>query len=150
MEHNISLKTLKNAEILLRLTMSVTLLIAGISKYYSNGQFHLYYLKMFENPELRINLSPTFIDLYLSLIPIVEIGVGLALLSGLKRRFFIVVWILYFITLEVGHYILEEFTSVDLILPIILFGVFAYILPGHEPFWLRMGRKKKLHLHPLQ
>ncbi|MDB5090429.1 MAG: hypothetical protein JWR09_4423 [Mucilaginibacter sp.] len=137
MENGISLKTLKNAELLLRLTMIITLLVAGISKFCSHGNFHKYYLKLFLNPALRINLPSFLIDIYLSLIPFIEVGIAIALITSLKRRFFIVVWILYFISLEVGHYVLEEFTSVDLIVSIILFGVAAYILPAHEFFWLK-------------
>jgi len=137
MENGISLKTLKNAELLLRLTMIITLLVAGISKFCSNGNFHKYYLKLFLNPGLRINLPSFLIDIYLSLIPFIEVGIAIALITSLKRRFFIVVWILYFISLEVGHYVLEEFTSVDLIVPIILFSVVAYILPAHDFFWLK-------------
>ena len=141
MEKGIELKTLKNAELLLRLTMIITLLVAGISKFCSNGNFHKYYLKLFTNPGLRINLPAFLFDIYLSLIPFIEVGIALALITGLKRRFFIVVWILYFISLEVGHYILEEFTSSDLIIPIILFGVAAYILPAHGSFLLKNKSK---------
>jgi len=132
MENIISIKTLKNAELLLRITMSITLLVAGISKFCSHGNFHKYYLKQFTNPGLRINLPSSLFDVYLSLIPFLEVGIGIALIASIKRRFFIVVWIIYFISLEVGHYVLEEFTSVDLLIPIILFGVAAYILPGYE------------------
>ena len=135
MENGISLKTLKNAELLLRLTMIVTLLVAGISKFCSDGNFHKYYLKLFSNPDLRINMPSFLSDIYLSLIPFIEVGIAIALITSVKRRFFIVVWILYFISLEIGHYILEEFTSVDLIIPIILFGIIAYILPAHDAFW---------------
>jgi len=134
MENGISLKTLKNAELLLRLTMSITLLVAGISKFCSHGNFHKYYLKLFLNPSLRINVPSFIIDAYLSLIPFIEVGIALALITSLKRRLFIVIWIVYFISLEVGHYVLEEFTSSDLIISIILFGVAAYILPAHEWF----------------
>ena len=134
MENGISLKTLKNAELLLRLTMAITLLVAGISKFCSHGNFHKYYLKLFMNPSLRINVPSVIIDLYLSLIPFIEVGIALALITSVKRRLFIVIWIVYFISLEVGHYVLEEFTSSDLIISIILFGVVAYILPAHEWF----------------
>ncbi len=132
MENAIGIKTLKNAELLLRITMSITLLVAGISKFCSHGNFHKYYFKQFTNPSLRINLPSSLFDVYLSLIPFLEVGIGIALITSIKRRFFIVVWIIYFISLEVGHYVLEEFTSVDLLIPIILFGVAAYILPGYE------------------
>lgn len=137
MENSISLKTLKNAELLLRLTMIITLLVAGISKFCSHGNFHKYYLKLFQNPSLRINVPSAVIDVYLSLIPFIEVGIALALLTSIKRRLFVVVWIAYFISLEVGHYFLEEFTSSDLIISIILFGVVAYILPAHEVTWFK-------------
>ena len=132
MENGISLKTLKNAELLLRLTMIITLLVAGISKFCSHGNFHKYYLKLFQNPSLRINVPSGIIDVYLSLIPFIEVGIALALITCIKRRLFIVIWIVYFMSLEMGHYFLEEFTSSDLIISIILFGVVAYILPAHE------------------
>ncbi len=135
MENGISLKTLKNAELLLRLTMIITLLVAGISKFCSHGNFHKYYLKLFQNPSLRINVPSAIIDVYLSLIPFIEVGIALALITSIKRRLFIVVWIVYFMSLEMGHYFLEEFTSSDLIISIILFGVVAYILPAHEFSW---------------
>jgi len=38
MENSISIKTLKNAELLLRITMILTLLVAGISKFCSHGK----------------------------------------------------------------------------------------------------------------
>jgi uncharacterized membrane protein YphA (DoxX/SURF4 family) len=135
MDNGINLKTLKNAEVLLRLTMIITLLVAGISKFCSNGNFHKYYFKLFSNPDLRINPPSFLFDIYLSLIPFIEVGIAIALITSVKRRFFIVIWILYFISLEIGHYVLEEFTSVDLIIPIILFGIIAYVLPAHDPFW---------------
>lgn len=132
MKNSFDLKTLKNAELMLRLTMLITLLIAGVSKLFSNGGFHAYYLKQFSNEALRINL-PTFVfDLYLTLIPFIEIAIAIALLTSIKRRFFIVVWITYFISLLLGHYVLEEFTSANMIIPYILLGVSAYILPAHE------------------
>jgi uncharacterized membrane protein YphA (DoxX/SURF4 family) len=134
MENVITVKTLKNAELLLRMTMIITLLVAGISKFCSHGNFHRYYLKLFLNPGLRINLPSLLVDLYITLIPFIEVSIAIALILPFKRRFFIVLWIIYFLSLEIGHYVLEEFTSVDLIISIILFGVAAYILPAHELF----------------
>jgi uncharacterized membrane protein YphA (DoxX/SURF4 family) len=106
MDNGINLKTLKNAEVLLRLTMIITLLVAGISKFCSNGNFHKYYFKLFSNPDLRINPPSFLFDIYLSLIPFIEVGIAIALITSVKRRFFIVIWILYFISLEIGHYVL--------------------------------------------
>ena len=132
MEKAISLKTLKNAEFLLRITMIITLFVAGVSKFFSQDSFYSYYSKLFSNEELRINLPSFTFDIYLKLIPFIEIAIALALLSSFKRRFFIVVWIVYFLTLEIGHYILEEFTTVDIVIPFILLGTATYILPSHD------------------
>lgn len=120
---------------MLRSTMLVTLLIAGVSKFFSNGSFHAYYLKQFSNEALRINLPSFTFDLYLTLIPFIEVAIAIALFTSFKRRIFIVVWIAYFISLELGHYVLEEFTSANMIIPYILLGVAAYILPAHKYIW---------------
>jgi uncharacterized membrane protein YphA (DoxX/SURF4 family) len=135
MEHRISTRTLQNAEVILRITMAITLLIAGVSKFFSEGGFHAYYLKQFSNEDLRINLPTFSFDIYLSLIPYLEVGIGFALLTSIKRRLLIVVWITYFITLELGHYLLEEFTSANMIIPYIIMGTIAYVLPAHPHIW---------------
>jgi uncharacterized membrane protein YphA (DoxX/SURF4 family) len=139
MEQRISTRTLQHAELILRLTMAMTLLIAGISKFFSNGGFYSYYLKQFSNEELRINLPQFSFDIYLTLIPYLEVGIGFVLLTSIKRRLFIVVWIAYFMTLELGHYLLEEFTSANMIIPYIIMGVIAYVLPAHKHIlsWIR-------------
>ncbi len=143
MENHINLRTLKNAEFLLRITMVITLFVAGVSKFFSQGNFYAYYFEQFSNEELRINLPPVTFDLYLKLIPFIEVAIALALLTSFKRRFFIVVWIIYFITLEIGHYIMEEFTTVDLMIPFILLGTAAYILPSHDIILFRKGKGKE-------
>jgi uncharacterized membrane protein YphA (DoxX/SURF4 family) len=135
MEQGISTRTLQSAELILRLTMAMTLLIAGISKFFSEGGFYAYYFKQFSNTDLRINLPPFSFDIYLTLIPHLEVAIGIALLTSLKRRVFIVFWILYFMTLELGHYLLEEFTSANMIIPYILMGTVAYVLPAHKHIW---------------
>ena len=135
MEQRISTQTLKNAEVILRITMAITLLIAGVSKFFSGGSFHAYYLKEFSNQELRINLPTFSFDIYLRSIPYLEVAIGFILLSSIKRRLFIVVWIIYFITLELGHYLLEEFTSANMIIPYIIMGTMAYLLPAHAHIW---------------
>ena len=132
MESQFNLKTLKNAEIILRCTMSITLLVAGISKFFSMGNFYNYYSKEFAKEDLRINLPAFSFETYLALIPYLEVAIGIALLTTLKRRLFIVIWIIYFIMLEIGHYILEEFQSANMIIPYIIMGVMAYLLPGYE------------------
>jgi uncharacterized membrane protein YphA (DoxX/SURF4 family) len=143
MEPRISTRTLQNAELILRLTMAITLLIAGVSKFFSMGAFHAYYLKQFSAEGLRINLPQFTYGTYLTLIPYLEVGIGLALLTSVKRRFFVVIWILYFISLELGHYLLEEFTSANMIIPYIIMGTLAYILPAHKHVgsWITSSRE---------
>jgi uncharacterized membrane protein YphA (DoxX/SURF4 family) len=135
MENILREKTLRNAELILRCTMSITLLVAGISKFYSHGNFYSYYSKEFANKELRINLPAWSFETYLTLIPYLEVTIGLALLTMLNRRLFIVIWIIYFISLEIGHYLLEQFQSANMIIPYIIMGVMAYILPGYNSYW---------------
>ncbi len=135
MQNYIDLKTLKNAELLLRFCMVVTLLVAGISKFCSHGAFHDYYLLQFTQAQLRIQLPATIYDIYLSIIPFIEIAIGIGLLWTKHRRFFIIIWVLYFVSLEVGHYILEEWLAVDAMIPFVLLGVAAYVLPAHQNLW---------------
>lgn len=132
MEQYISLKIIKDAESLLRFCMIVTLLVAGISKLCSHGAFHSYYLEQFTQAQLRIQLPAAIYNLYLSIIPLIELVIGAGLLWTAKRRIFIVSWVFYFISLEVGHYILEEWLAVDAMIPFVLLGVAAYILPAHQ------------------
>jgi uncharacterized membrane protein YphA (DoxX/SURF4 family) len=135
MEHRISTRTLQNAEVILRITMAITLLIAGVSKFFSDGGFYAYYLKQFSNEDLRINLPQFSFDIYLTLIPYLEVFIGFLLLTSIKRRLMIVIWIVYFITLELGHYLLEEFTSANMIIPYIVMGTIAYVLPAYPQIW---------------
>lgn len=48
MEQRISPRTLQNAELILRLTMAITLLITGISKFFSKGAFHALFKTVLE------------------------------------------------------------------------------------------------------
>jgi len=43
----------------------------------------------------------------------------------------------YFISLEVGHYILEEWVEVDLMTPFIIVGATVYVLPAHRGWFGR-------------
>lgn len=132
MQTSIDIKILKNAELMLRICMIITLLVAGISKICSQGGFHDYYLLQFTNSSLRIQLPAIIYDAYLTMIPFIELLIGIVLLLTKYRRIFIVIWIAYFISLEVGHYILEEWMAVDAMIPFVLLGGAAYILPAHD------------------
>jgi uncharacterized membrane protein YphA (DoxX/SURF4 family) len=132
MKEYFDLKIVKNAELMLRVTMSVTLLVAGISKFFSHGGFYRYYVQEFAKEGLRISLPGFLFDGYLAMIPYLEVGIGLALITTFKRRVFIVVWIIYFMTLEIGHYVLEQFQAVNMMIPYIVMGTLAYVLPAHD------------------
>ncbi|MBW7892041.1 MAG: DoxX family membrane protein [Chitinophagaceae bacterium] len=132
-------RILKNAELLLRLTMIVATITAGVSKFFSHGGFHDYYLQQFNRPELRIQLPSFLPDFYLTIIPFIEVGLGLALFIPRTRRIFAVVFVLYFLTLSVGHYIMEEFLEVDVVLPLTLIGILDYILPSYTSYFKRMA-----------
>jgi len=137
MEKLFPVRILKNAELLLRLTMIVATITAGVSKFFSHGGFHDYYLARFSRPELRIHLPQFLPDIYLTIIPFIEVGLGIALLIPRSRRFFAVAFVFYFLSLSVGHYIMEEFLEVDVVLPLTLIGILDYILPSYTSYFKR-------------
>ena len=94
MKNYIDIKIVMNAELLLRFCMVVTMLVAGISKFCSNGKFHDYYLLLFSNDNLRIQMPISLIDIYLTFIPFVEIAIGIGLIWTKFRRYFIIMTIL--------------------------------------------------------
>ena len=122
----------KDAERVLRVCMIITVLVAGVSKFYSHGSFFDYYFHEFTKDTLRIQLPAFFYRVYLKAIPYLEILIALSLIWSKYRRIFIMVWISYFMSLEIGHYILQEWSAVNEIIPFILLGTFAYILPSHS------------------
>ena len=123
---------LKDAERVLRVCMIITVLVAGVSKFYSHGSFFDYYFHEFTKDTLRIQLPAFFYRVYLHAIPYLEILIALSLIWSKYRRIFIMVWISYFMSLEIGHYILQEWSVVNEMIPFILLGTFAYILPSHS------------------
>jgi hypothetical protein len=128
---------LKDAERLIRFAMVVTLCTAGISKVFSHGAFNQYYGELFRNPQLRIRLPSFFVDGFLFLTPYLELAIGLGLLYTPLKRFFTHTWCLYFVTLEFGHYVLEQWPSVNEMIPIILMGAICLILPEHKSWFTR-------------
>lgn len=128
------IRILKNAELMLRITMAVAMLIAGISKFFSHGGFQEYYLSQFTKEGLRIQLPEFLPYIGLHIIPYVELGLGILLLIPKTRRLFTVLFVFYIITLTVGHYIMEEFLEVDVVLPLVFLGIASYILPAHSSY----------------
>ncbi len=82
---------LRDAERFVRITMIVILLTAGTSKLFSAGGFFEYYSGLFQS-ELRIVLPPFLVNSCLRLVPFMEIGLGLALISTKYRRIVVYGW----------------------------------------------------------
>src|SRR5687768_523476 len=106
-------KHLKHAEWMLRLVMIFTLATAGVSKLLSDGSFYNYYSALFANQDLRIQLPNILVDLHLLLTPFIEIGIALALIFTRIRRYAITAWWIWFIMIQFGHYVLQDWSAVN-------------------------------------
>ncbi len=112
-----------------RWLMALILLTAGISKFFSDGGFKAYYSGLFGNEDLRLNFPAFTYDTYLSLIPFIEVGLGIALLFVALKRFTIWAWYAFMASLLIGHYILQEFSAVNQMLIYFVLGMICHILP---------------------
>ncbi|MFT6407729.1 MAG: hypothetical protein ACJAQ6_001143, partial [Arenicella sp.] len=106
----------------------------GTSKLFSDHGFYDYYSALFQS-ELRIILPATLVNLYLSAVPFIEIGLGLALLSNRYRTMVIYAWFAFMLSLLFGHYILQQWSAVNQMLSYIFLGLITLILPAHQS-WL--------------
>jgi uncharacterized membrane protein YphA (DoxX/SURF4 family) len=120
---------LPHIEWIARGLMALILLTAGISKFFSNGGFKDYYAGLFANPDLRINIPPALIELYLTLIPFIEVGLGLCLLIPMLKPKTVYAWYAFMASLLVGHYLLQEWMIVNQMLAYFFLGMICHILP---------------------
>lgn len=127
--------TLKDAERVVRVVMITILLTAGTSKFFSHGGFIEYYGKLFQG-DLRIQLPPFLVNAYLQIIPFIEIGLGCFLLSGWNKRLAVYAWFAFMLSLLIGHYILQEWSSVNQMLDYFFLGLLYLVLPNHQ-LWFR-------------
>ena len=125
-------KTLADIEMVARGLMALILLTAGISKLFSAGGFKGYYSGLFANPDLRINTPNFLIDGYLTIIPFIEIILGALLLIASFKRLTIWAWYAFMASLLVGHYILQEWSVVNQMLPYFFLGMIAHALPTRK------------------
>ena len=125
---------LQDAERIVRLTMIVILLTAGTSKFFSAGGFFDYYSGLFQG-DLRLRVPAVLVNAYLSVIPFVEIGLGLALTVRRLKPFTVYAWFAFMLSLLVGHYILQEWSAVNQMLDYLFLGLLCLVLPSHES-WL--------------
>jgi hypothetical protein len=135
----------KNAERILRLTMIVTLLTAGVSKLFSHGSFAAWYGSHFAKPELRIHLPSMLVIAYLQAMPYLEIAIALGLAYTRLRKYFIYAWCFFFVVLEFGHYTLQEWANVNQMIPYIILGSFCLLLPHHRSWFKSDGAEDEVH-----
>ena len=126
---------LKDAERVVRLVMIVILLTAGISKFFSAGGFYEYYSGLFQG-DLRIQAPAVLVNLYLACIPFIEVGLGLALAVNWLKPYTVYAWFAFMISLLVGHYILQEWSTVNQMLDYIFLGLLCLVLPSHRG-WIK-------------
>ena len=112
------------------------LLTAGTSKFFSGGGFQEYYSGLFQG-DLRIVMPAWLINLYLNLIPFIEIGLGLALLSNRHKQLAVYGWFAFMLSLLIGHYILQEWSAVNDMLDYFFLGLIAFVLPNHASWFSR-------------
>ena len=128
---------LRDAERIVRLTMIIILLTAGISKFFSSGGFFDYYSQLFQG-ELRINLPAWLVNAYLAIIPFVEIGLGLLLINHRLKWLAVHGWFAFMLSLLVGHYVLQEWSSVSQMLDYLFLGILCLVLPAHSSWISRI------------
>ena len=126
---------LKDAERVVRLVMIVILLTAGISKFFSAGGFYGYYSGLFQG-DLRIQAPAVLVNMYLACIPFIEVGLGLALAVTRLKPYTVYAWFAFMISLLVGHYILQEWSTVNQMLDYIFLGLLCLVLPSHRG-WIK-------------
>ncbi len=132
----ISQPRLKDAERVTRLVMSVILLTAGTSKFFSSGGFADYYAGQFAG-ELRIVLPALLVKAYLTLIPFIEISLGAALLITRLKPYTVYAWFGFMLSLLVGHYVLQEWSAVNQMLDYFFLGLLCLVLPHHQNWFRR-------------
>ena len=117
-----------------RILMVTILLTAGTSKFMSDGGFATYYSGLFQG-DLRIVLPKMLVDSYLAVIPFIEISLGLLLAIPRYKTAGLIGWFAFMLSLLVGHYILQEWSSVNQLLDYFFLGFLFHLLPlrGPEP-----------------
>ena len=127
---------LEDAERVVRITMIVILLTAGTSKLFSQGSFFDFNSQLFQG-DLRINLPAPIVNAYLSMIPFIEIGLGLLLFSNKHKNVAVYGWSAFMLSLLVGHYILQDWSTVNQMINYIFLGVLCLVLPNHSSWFSR-------------
>ena len=111
--------------------MALILVVAGTSKLFSDGSFATYYAGQFASEALRIQVPNVLISIYLTVIPFIELGLGVALLLARLKPLTVYAWYAFMASLLVGHYVLQEWSSVNQMLGYFFLGMICHALPTH-------------------
>lgn len=128
-EHPSLYKKMIVVEMGCRILMVAILLTAGTSKLMSDGGFVSYYSALFQS-DLRIVLPKLLVDTYLVAIPFLEIAIGILLAFPSLKKIGIACWYGFMLSLLVGHYVLQDWSSVNQLLDYFFLGFIFYLLPG--------------------
>lgn len=126
----ITQKKLSEVEFIARHLMALILLVAGTSKLFSGGGFMEYYIGQFADQALRIQVPGIIIESYITMIPFVELTLGAALLIAALKPYTVYAWYAFMASLLVGHYILQEWSSVNQMLAYFFLGMICHLLPA--------------------
>lgn len=127
-----TLRNLTDIEQVARWLMALILLTAGTSKLFSDGGFAAYHLSQFTSDSLRIQMPAGVIKLYLNVIPFIELSLGTALLFARLKPYTIYAWYGFMASLLVGHYVLQEWSSVNQMLSYFFLGMLCHALPDKQ------------------
>lgn len=128
--------TLKDAERVVRIVMIAILLTAGASKFFSHGDFFAYYSKLFQG-NLRIRMPEFLVNSYLHVIPFIEITLGCLLMSHRYRKVAVYGWFAFMLSLLEGHYVMQEWSTVNEMLDYFFLGLLCLVLPSHDSWFRR-------------
>jgi hypothetical protein len=81
-------------------------------------------------------MPAALVNSYLQVIPFIELGLGFALFSNQHKRLALYGWFAFMLSLLIGHYILQEWSSVNQMLDYFFLGLLCMVLPNHQS-WLR-------------
>lgn len=133
-------------EMVCRVLMVSILLTAGTSKLMSDGGFFAYYSDLFQS-DLRIVLPKSLVDLYLTLIPFIELTLAQVLLVPRLKPIGLLGWYGFMLSLLVGHYILQEWSSVNQLLNYFFLGFLFQALPCVESKAPRRVGPRRKNIH---
>lgn len=119
-------------EMACRVLMVTILLTAGTSKLMSGGGFASHYSALFQS-DLRIMLPASLVAAYLALIPFLELSLAAILVVPRLKPLGVAGWFCFMLSLLMGHYVLQDWSSVNQLLDYFFLGFLFHVLPVWRP-----------------